>query len=182
MLVELSVILVVVGVLMLAVGIFIARQYTLRAKLLTAFLMIVMSSLGILTLLDGRIMQETLSKSAQQSLTSASRVYANRLDEFIRVHTSSIRAESSLPSIVNAVAKNKSDSLQNRRELLQALQSKQNSLVTSYAILNINGINVTDTNGENIGRDESAQPYFVEAVNKKMLTIHPLFLMTVMKR
>lgn len=167
MLVELSVILVVVGVLMLAVGIFIARQYTLRAKLLTAFLMIVMSSLGILTLLDGRIMQETLSKSAQQSLTSASRVYANRLDEFIRVHISSIRAESSLPSIVNAVAKNKSDSLQNRRELLQALQSKQNSLVTSYAILNINGINVTDTNGENIGRDESAQPYFVEAVNKK---------------
>ncbi|MDA3869185.1 MAG: EAL domain-containing protein [Gammaproteobacteria bacterium] len=167
MLIELSVILVVVGVLMLAVGIFIARQYTLRAKLLTAFLMIVMSSLGVLTLLDGRIMQETLSKSAQQSLTSASRVYANRLDEFNRVHISSIKAESSLPSIVNAVAKIKSDSLQNRRELLRALQSKQNSMVTSYAILNTNGVNVADTRKNNIGMDESTAPYFLEAINTK---------------
>ncbi|MDT8452963.1 MAG: cache domain-containing protein [Gammaproteobacteria bacterium] len=167
MLVELSVILVVVGVLMLAVGIFIARQYTLRAKLLTAFLMIVMSSLAVLALLYGRIMQETLSKSAQQSLTSASRVYANRLDDFNRVHISSIKAEPSLPSIVAAVAKIKSESLHNRPELLQVLQSKQNSLITSYAILNINGINVADTRKNNIGMDESTAPYFLEAINTK---------------
>ncbi len=167
MLVELSVILVVVGFLMLAVGIFIARQYTLRAKLLTAFLMIVMSSLGLLTLIDGRIMQETLSKSAQQSLISASRVYANRLDEFNRVHLNSIKTESSLPSIINAVAEIKSDSMQSRHELLQALQSKQNSLVTSYAILNIKGVNVADTRKSNIGMDESTAPYFLEAINTK---------------
>ena len=38
--------------LLLVVGIMIARQYTLRAKLLTAFLFIVLLSLGLLAALD----------------------------------------------------------------------------------------------------------------------------------
>lgn len=82
MLIELSGLLVFVGLVLLAVGIFIARQYTLRAKLLTAFLLIVMVSLSVLALLDGHIMQKTLTETAQKALTSASRQYANRLDEF----------------------------------------------------------------------------------------------------
>ena len=61
MLIEFAGILVVIGLVMLVVGIFIARQYTLRAKLLTAFLMIVMVSLGVLSLLDSHIMQKALA-------------------------------------------------------------------------------------------------------------------------
>ena len=46
--------------LLLIIGIFIARQYTLRAKLVTAFLVIVLTSLGVLAVLDGHIMSERL--------------------------------------------------------------------------------------------------------------------------
>ena len=85
MLIKLAILLVVVGVLMLVVGIFIARQYTLRAKLLTAFLVIVLVSMGVLTFLSSYIMGESLSKSANQMLASAGRQYADRLDEFIAI-------------------------------------------------------------------------------------------------
>ena len=55
MLLEIAGVLVVSGILLLVFGIFIARQYTLRAKLVTAFLVIVLTSLGVLAVLDGYI-------------------------------------------------------------------------------------------------------------------------------
>ncbi len=167
MLIELAGILVAVGLVMLVVGIFIARQYTLRAKLLATFLMILMMSLGVLTLLDSHIMQETLTKSAQQSLTSASRQYSNRLDEFNRIHLGSIKAEASLPIIVEYVENPKKYTLENMRELLLALQAKQNSQVTSYAILNKKGINVADTDTSLVGGDEHDNAYFEESFQSK---------------
>ena len=167
MLIELAGILVFIGLVMLVVGIFIARQYTLRAKLLTAFLMIVMISLGVLVLLDGHIMQKTLSKSAQQSLTSASRQYANRLDEFNLIHLSSIQAESKLPAIIKFLEKEKNNKPQRMREFLQALQAKQNSQVFSYAILGASGVNVVDTDDLRIGGDESTKSYYIGAIENK---------------
>ncbi|MCK5002796.1 MAG: EAL domain-containing protein [Gammaproteobacteria bacterium] len=168
MLIELAGILVLVGLVLLVVGIFIARQYTLRAKLLTAFLMIVMVSLGVLTLLDSHLMQKTLTESAQQSLGSASRQYANRLDEFNRAHLTSIKAEASLPAIIEYAAQNKIHSSKKiMREFLHAIKAKQNSHLTSYAILNVSGINVIDTETALIGNDESKKVYFLEAVKKE---------------
>ena len=101
MLIKLASLLVVVGILMLVVGIFIARQYTLRAKLLTAFLVIVLVSMGVLTLLSSYIMGESLSENADLMLTSAGRQYADRLDEFNRNNMSSVQYEARLPAIVN---------------------------------------------------------------------------------
>ena len=57
--------------LLLIIGIFIARRYTLRAKLVTAFLVIVLTSLGVLAVLDGHIMSESLTEGANKSLASA---------------------------------------------------------------------------------------------------------------
>ena len=163
MLIELAGILVAIGLVMLVVGIFIARQYTLRAKLLATFLMILMVSLGVLTLLTSQIMQDALTSSAQQSLTSASRQYSNRLDEFNRMHLGSIKAEAGLPTIIEYAADNKSLPLQTMQALLQALQSKQNGMVESYAVLNGKGINIADTNMSLVGKDESGNDYFVQA-------------------
>ena len=167
MLIELSGILVAAGLMLLVVGVFIARQYTLRAKLLTAFLVIVMASLGVLTILDGQIMQEALTQSAKQALTSASRQYANRLDEFNHSHLGSIEAESSMPTIVGYAAEQQQYSQQSMRGFLSALQSKQNSLIKSIAILSTAGINRVDTDAEQIGQDEGKASYFREVIKNK---------------
>lgn len=167
MLIELSGILVVIGLLMLVVGIFIARQYTLRAKLLTAFLMIVMLSLGVLTVLDVHIMRKALTQSAKQALTSASRQYANRLDEFNYSHLNAIKTESSLSTVIEYASDNQEYSLQSMQEFLAALQSKQSSLISSFAILAMDGKNKVDTVQENIGQDESRTDYFIQAIENK---------------
>jgi len=168
MLIKLAGLLVVMGILMLVVGIFIARQYTLRAKLLTTFLVIVLVSLGVLTLLDSYIMGKSLTKSANQMLTSAGRQYADRLDEFNAKNMKSVQTEARLPTIVNFLS-NKVEPY-NRQimlEILIALKAKQTGAVLSYAVLNAEGINLLDTEIENIGKNESENTYYTEAVKNK---------------
>lgn len=178
MLINFAALLVVVGVLMLVVGIFIARQYTLRAKLLTAFLVIVLVSLGVLTLLDSYIMGESLAKSANQALASAGRQYADRLDEFNNDHLKSIQAEAKLPTIVNFLAmKTEPYNRQTMLEILIALKTKQSGNITSLAVLNENGVNVLDTEIENVGKDESQSIYYMEAAKNKNAFISPIIFM-----
>ena len=69
MLLEVAGLLVASGILLLVIGIFIARQYTLRAKLITAFLVILLTSLTVLALLDGYILGENLTRGANKTLS-----------------------------------------------------------------------------------------------------------------
>ena len=90
MLLEIAGALVASGILLLIIGIFIARQYTLRAKLVTAFMVIVLVSLAVLAVLDGYIMGENLTDGANKALNSAARNYADRIDQLTgRTHSSS---------------------------------------------------------------------------------------------
>ncbi len=162
MLFEIAGLLVVSGVLLLVIGIFIARQYTLRAKLITAFLVIVLTSLTVLALLDGYILGENLEKSANKALSSAARNYANRIDQFNQQNLQFLKTEANLPAI-NEFFKRRAEPPFNRQtllEILRALKSRQNEVIHSYAILNAQGINIVDTDTANIGIDESRYGYF----------------------
>ncbi|MCK5396606.1 MAG: PAS domain S-box protein, partial [Gammaproteobacteria bacterium] len=162
MLLEIAGGLVISGILLLIVGIFIARQYTLRAKLVTAFLLIVLASLTVLAVLDGYMMSESLSEGANKALSSAARNYATRIDQFNRQNSLFLKTEANLQAI-NLFITRKAAPPFNRQallEILRALKSRQNEIITSYAILNTEGINILDTVSENIGIDESKQRYF----------------------
>ena len=162
MLLEIAVALVVGGILLLVIGIFIARQYTLRAKLVTAFLLIVLASLTVLAVLDGYIMSKNLSEGANKALSSAARNYATRIDQFNRQNALFLKTETNLQAI-NLFITRKAAPPFNRQallEILRALKSRQDDVITSYAILNTEGINILDTVSENIGVDESKQKYF----------------------
>jgi len=159
---EIAGLLVASGILLLVIGIFIARQYTLRAKLVTAFLIIVLTSLTVLALLDGYIMKENLTAGANKSLSSAARYYADRIDQFNRQSSEILNTEANLPAINSFITRN-AEPPYNRQALLEillALKSRENDIIYSYAILNADGINILDTNAANIGIDESQQEYF----------------------
>jgi len=161
-LLEIAGLLVFSGILLLVIGIFIARQYTLRAKLVTAFMVIVLISLTVLALLDGYIMKENLTDGANKALSSAARNYADRLDQFNRQNTNFLKTEASLPAI-NKFITLKAEAPFNRQavlEILGALKSRQNNIIHSYAILNTDGINILDTVQTDMGVDESQQEYF----------------------
>jgi diguanylate cyclase (GGDEF)-like protein/PAS domain S-box-containing protein len=170
-LLEIAGALVASGILLLIIGIFIARQYTLRAKLVTAFMVIVLVSLAVLAVLDGYIMGENLTDGANKALTSAARNYADRIDQFNRQNSLFLRTEASLPAI-NHFLRLKAEPPYNRQALLEillALKSRQKDIIHSYAILNTSGINILDTDSANIGNDESNNSYFEALVGRNRL-------------
>lgn len=172
MLLEVAGLLVISGILLLVIGIFIARQYTLRAKLITAFLVIVMTSLTVLALLDGYILAENLTQGANKALTSAARNYAERIDQFNKQNSQYLRTEASLPAI-NRFLTRKAEPPFNRQavlEILRALKSRHENTITSYAILNTQGINILDTVSNNTGVDESRQEHFKVFIGDEQLT------------
>ena len=164
MLINIAASLVVAGLLLLVVGIMIARQYTLRAKLLTAFLFIVLLSLGLLAALDSYLMSENLRQSTNKILDAAARQYADRIDQFIEFNLESIQSEARLPAFVNYIKLRGAEPYHSQtiREILIALQSRQGKDIVSYAVLNKDGINMVDTVNDYIGRDESQEIYFKE--------------------
>ncbi len=169
MLLELAGLLVGSGILLLVFGVFVARQYTLRSKLLTAFLLIVLTSLAVLALLDSFIMSEALMKSANKELLASARNYAERIDNLNRANTQAIEREAALPAI-NYFLTQKARAPYNRQailEILHVLKSRRDARILSYAILNKDGINLLDTTTSNIGKNESAQAYYREVLGEK---------------
>ncbi len=174
MLLEIAGALVASGILLLIIGIFIARQYTLRAKLVTAFMVIVLVSLAVLAVLDGYIMGENLTDGANKALSSAARNYADRIDQFNRQNSQFLRTEANLPAINRFLTRN-AEPPYNRQALLEillALKSRQNDIIYSYAILNTQGINILDTDSANIGIDESKRTYFDALVGRNRLNTY----------
>jgi diguanylate cyclase (GGDEF)-like protein/PAS domain S-box-containing protein len=174
MLLEIAGIMVFSGILLLITGIFIARRYTLRAKLVTAFLVIVLTSLGVLAVLDSYIMSESLTEGANKSLASAAGSYAKRVDQFNRQSLEFLRTEASLTAINHFLTRNASPPFNRQAilEILRALKSRQDDVIQSYAILDTSGINILDTEAENIGQDESAFEYFSSLIHKRTSNVY----------
>jgi diguanylate cyclase (GGDEF)-like protein/PAS domain S-box-containing protein len=173
-LLEIAGALVASGILLLIIGIFIARQYTLRAKLVTAFMVIVLTSLAVLAVLDGYIMGQNLTEGANKSLYLAARNYADRIDQFNRQNAQFLRTEASLPAI-NRFLNLKAEPPYNRQailEILLALKSRQKDIIYSYAILNTEGINILDTDSANIGVDESLHTYYNALIGRNRLNTY----------
>jgi len=176
MLFEFASLLVITGIILLIVGILITRQYSLRAKLMTAFLVIVLLSLGVLTYLDSRIMRDSLVNSANRLLVATAGQFAGRLDEFHRNNLQAVATEARLQAIV-LFLQNQAREPYDRKtilEILNALQSRHGKLLTSYAVLNADGINLIDTDGANMGRDESGRIYFSSAIDSGRVYRSPL--------
>ncbi len=171
MLLELAGLFVASGVLLLVVGIFITKQYTLRAKLVTAFMMIVLISLAVLAVLDGQVMRDNVVEGANKALSNAAKNYAQRIDQFNRQNLEYLETEAKLPAI-NLFLTRKAEPPFNRQtllEILRALKSRQNDKIQSYAILNPQGINLLDTDVGSIGGDESQQDYYTVFINQKSM-------------
>ena len=169
MLLEIAGLLVVSGILLLIVGIFIARQYTLRAKLVTAFLVIVTTSLAVLAVLDAYSMSTSLTESANKNLISAARHYADRIDRFNEENARYLKTEAALPSINEFIVRKAEPPFTRQAllEILRALESRQKDVILSYAILDREGVNILDTVQDNIGIDESMHAYFTSLLGEK---------------
>lgn len=166
MLVELAALLVVSGIILLVVGILITRQYTLRSKLLTAFMVIVLMSLGVMTYLDSKILRESLTESANHLLASTAQQYASRLDQFNNDTLNALVTEARIPALYGFISGSVWGKPDRQRilELLMALQSRHDDYLTSYALIDVEGINRVDTDRRMSGSYEGDRIYFTRVL------------------
>ncbi len=145
-------------------GVFVVRHfadYTLRVKLIIAFLVVALIPIGVLLFLNTRASQTALTDSANQSLLAAASQTAAGIDTFFQSNLASIQTEAKLPGI-SARTNLGGDEASRQQHLfvISALSSKDPENIISYGLLNEDGVNVVDTNLEFVDLNEAGRDYF----------------------
>ena len=159
----------------------VAKFYTLRNKLIVSFLAVALIPLILLTLINKDTTQKILKDNAQQALVAVASQTATSIDSFIDNNLSNVRVESSLSGLANYLSLSQEERLGSVEEkvagdILKSLSSRDLNNISrrdfsnifSYALLDLQGRNVLDTNTINIGKDESNRDYFIEPLKTKL--------------
>ncbi len=159
---------VMAGVMVLLLGFFVVRQfanYTLRTKLVIAFIMVSILSVAAVAFLANRSAQTALTDVANQALFGAAKQTAARLDTFITTNLRDIEIQARSPVLVKflqAGVDQPADNFQglDSMGILRSLLRKNPEYIWSYALLDKEGQNVLDTFTMGFGTDESDRDYF----------------------
>ncbi|MEG4457013.1 ATP-binding protein [Microcoleus sp. N9_A1] len=135
--------------------------------------MVALIPLLLLSYLNKQTTEKALTDNARQALSAAAKETVNRIDAFIDTNLNAVRVEAILPGLSACLAQpveQRKDSPEMRlaTETLIRLSRKDMLNIISYALLDINGRNVLDTNTRDIGRDESSQNYFREPLQTQL--------------
>jgi len=149
------------------------RFSSIRQKLILAFLIVALIPMLLLGAINKQSTENTLTANARQSLSAAANATANRVDAFIDGNLNAVRVEAILPGLstylsLPEIERENSPELRLAMETLIRLSRKDMLNVLSYALLDLNGKNVLDTNTPDIGKDESSQDYFQEPLRSQL--------------
>lgn len=141
------------------------QHLTLRSKLILAFLLVALIPMAILGFLNERAIQQGLSEDANQRLGANARQTASALNDFFDQNLNAVRSEAKLPVFTDyllLVSTRKTGGPEETAVLatLRALSLKDFVNISSYALLDLRGINLIDTNGTDTGLDKSDRKYF----------------------
>lgn len=139
-------------------------NFSMRAKLVSAFVIVALVPLGLLAILNGRTTQQALIDDANQALFAVATQTAASLDAFINANLIAVETEAQLPAFVEYLSlppEARQNSVEEKEvlKLLHAL-SRKSEHVVSYGLLDPAGIDLADTIPANIGKDKSNRLYF----------------------
>jgi GAF domain-containing protein/HAMP domain-containing protein len=168
--------------LVLLLGLFIARQFanfSLRTKLILAFLLVALIPLAILGVVNVNTTRTALTDAANLSLTAAASQTAAKLDTFINTNLDAIRTEAQTPALaryLNLPPDQRSGSPEEAEvtAILRALSRKDQLYILSYALLTDQGLNVLDTHTPDIGLDVAGRNYFQEPLRTGLPYVSPV--------
>lgn len=146
---------------------------SIRTKLIVSFLLVALIPLLLLAYVNKQTTEKALTDNARQALSAAAKETVNRIDAFIDGNLNAVRVEAILPGLsayLGQTVEQRKDSPEMRlaTETLIRLSRKDMLNILSYALLDINGRNVWDTNTPDIGRDESSHDYFREPLQTQL--------------
>lgn len=146
---------------------------SIRTKLILSFLVVALIPLLLLAFIDKHTTENALSENARQALSAEAHETANRIDGFIDANLNAVRVEAILPGLAAYLSlppEQRKDSPEEilATETLTRLSRKDTLNIISYALLNLKGRNVLDTNPPDVGRDESGQDYFQKPLKNQL--------------
>ena len=156
-------ILVMVFIVLLSTEIIAA---TLRIKLLTALIAIVLIPLIILSFISTQFTQSATLEQTNRALRLAATSTASKVDEFLATNRDAVELDASLPAfseylITPILTRHGSQAEANLKLLVESLSKhQQQDYLSSYGVLNYAGSDVYDTNPNEIGGNESNTDYF----------------------
>lgn len=139
---------------------------TLRIKLLTAMLAIVLVPVIFLTFLSTQFTQSATIEQTNLALRQAANATANKVDEFLSTNRISVAQDASLPAfsaylMTPQLNRHGSQAEADLKLLVESLsQHQQQDYLSSYGVLNYAGTNVYDTNPNEVGKQEGTAEYF----------------------
>jgi GAF domain-containing protein len=158
-------------------------NFTLRTKLVVAFLIVALLPLGVLAYLNNRATQEVVINNADRALLAAAAQTADLIDDFIRVNLNAVRVESrltlwskylSLPDEQRSDSELEAEVSSTLSDLSRKGQVFSPVFVPSYALLDRQGRNIIDTHVQNIELSESNEEYFQSVLQTGQPYISPV--------
>lgn len=158
---------VIIGVLFIIFVVLLTTQFvtaTLRIRLITVFLAIVIIPLGVLSLIQGRFMLNVLTDEVNRSLQLASQQTAFGVDRFLSDSQRSVQEAAqldvfhrylSLPEDQRANSGEEKE-MQLTLRVLETNELNSTIYISSYALLNLQGRTIFDTLTERIASRFSA--------------------------
>ncbi|NUM44968.1 MAG: GAF domain-containing protein [Anaerolineales bacterium] len=155
-------------------------NYSLRAKLVIAFMVVSLLPLIIQGYQNNTVTKNTLTENANQSLQGQANQTAAILDNFILTTKEQLRAQGQLPSFANFLSLPANErgfspeQIQANTTLL-ALSRSNPAFISSYALLDLDGNILLDTKPSNIGLNKATQDYFTVPLQTGLTYVSPVY-------
>ena len=167
-------------ILVIIIFYLIARQFqffTMRAKMITSFAAITILALSILGFFNSRSVRNVLSEEANQSLFNAAAQTEDSLRQFIDTNFQSIKTEAKLPILVDylsSTGEERENLAPQAMATLNALAQKDPTYIASYALLDLQGNVLADTQAAHISENEALLSAIIEASQQGKTVLSPV--------
>jgi len=140
-------------------------NWSLRTKLVSAFLIVTLVPVALISYLNYRNTTQALIQAANVKITGAAQVTADQVDAFINNILNTTRVKAQDPAIINYLllpAGQRAGSFEEAQlnKLLDAYNHEDQLFINSVGIIDPNGKSLVDTSPAEVGVDKSGRVYF----------------------
>ncbi len=142
------------------------RPAGLRKRLVSSFLLVSLLPISVLAILDHKVTSEALTENSRQAMLTSASQTAGAIESFILANLSTVRTESTIPQFSEYLKLPPAVRIGSGEEqavmgILNSLKRRDQTNITSIAILDRTGRSVADTYGPDIGQDKSGRNYYL---------------------
>lgn len=155
------------------------NQFALRTKLVLAFILIALVPVIMLGFLSTFITRNILIRQTNNDLVGTAQIAAHNIDFALGKELNAIKTEAQILTFadylnLSANVRTGSPAEEWAYESLTTLQQKDPEYITSYSLLDIDGMVLLDTTGEDTGFQKAGHDYFVIPFKEGNPYISPL--------